>query len=201
MSAVAERERAQSRGSSSRLHLPSGLRPSSGSVVGALIVVAAVWLYASAAGFSTTTAPAAAPPVPSVPLRLLPPSLGRFELAWKITGDEALTQIDQLHLGRFPLESAEVAGYGSGVTAWVAVPGSATSAAVLVDEMRTAIARGGSPFSTPVRVPGPPGMWRTEGNGQVHVFFASGGALWWLAADPSSAESALAALREQISTG
>lgn len=167
---------------------------------GAAIVVALVAVYLNSAGYATDApadAPAAAAAAP--PMRLLPSKLGTLDLAWNLTGAEAMRQVAGLHVGRFPLSSAEVAGYGPDTTVWVATPAGTLSAQELVTQMTEAIAKGGSPFDAPTPLDGRPGVWQTHGAGQQHLFFARNGAVWWLAADETAAPDALAALLSEIS--
>ena len=179
---------------SSRPSLRDALRRGA---AGAAIVVALVAIYLNSAGYATDV-PAEAPAAAASPMRLLPSRLGALDLAWSLTGAEALRQVAGLHVGRFPLATAEVAGYGPDTTVWVAIPAGTTPAHALVTEMTEAIAKGGSPFDTPAPLEGRPGVWQTTGAGQQHLFFARNGAVWWLAADETAAPDALAALLSEV---
>lgn len=166
---------------------------------GAAIVVALVAIYLNSAGYAVD-APAQAPAagVAAAPLGLLPSKLAPLDLAWSMTGAEAMRQVAALHVGRFPLSAAEVAGYGPDTTVWVATPAGTASAGELVTQMTEAIAKGGSPFDPPTPMDGRPGVWQTTGAGQQHFFFARNGAVWWLAASETAAPDALAALLAEV---
>jgi hypothetical protein len=160
-----------------------------GIVSGLVVAAAVVGLYVSTSGYADDTAtPGGA--APDVPL-MLPSALGTQAMAWSLTGSEALAQVEGLHIGRFTMSSAEVAGYGPDATVWVARMADVTPQ-VAVRQMQRAIARGDTPFGTPVRGQG--AVWSTDGAGQRHSFFASDDAVWWLSADASSAPDLLSAL-------
>lgn len=162
---------------------------------GAAVLVAVVALYITAAGYAAPGPQVAAPDAPAT--RLLPSSLGTLDRAWSVTGEEALDQVRGLHLGTFAMAEAEVAGYGDDATVWVATPTRPDAVDRYVTRMAEAIASADTPFSPPTESPNDPGVWRTEGTGQQHVFFAADGAIWWLAADADDAQDALSALLQE----
>jgi hypothetical protein len=128
---------------------------------------------------------------------VLPSIIGEQTLAWRVTGSDALAQIQSLHIGSFPLSSAEVARYGDATTVWVATP-RGIDADASVARMVRAIDAGGSPFAAPRPDSAHAGVWTTTGAGQAHAFFAADGRVWWLAADAGAAPAALTALLEEV---
>ncbi|MGZ4149206.1 MAG: hypothetical protein ACXVQJ_04125 [Actinomycetota bacterium] len=167
------------------------------SLAGALVVlVAIVGLYQSVSGYAGTPASAPVPAAAAAPAPSLPSVLGEQTLAWRLHGADALAQIESLHIGRFPLSSAEVARYGDATAVWVATP-RGIGAEASVARMVRAIAAGGSPFASPRRDPAHAGVFTTTGAGQTHAFFAADGRVWWVAADVGDEPVALAALLEE----
>jgi hypothetical protein len=148
--------------------------------------------------YLTSARDEAAPSASAVAVRRLPATLGSLDRAWSLTGAEALREVRSLHLGDFRMASAEVAGYGDGATIWIAVPARDGAAGRYVARMAGAIAGGESPFAAPTELASAPGVWRTEGSGQQHAFFAADGAVWWLAADAADADRALQALLGEV---
>jgi hypothetical protein len=168
-----------------------------GALVGGAVVIAlVVGLYTTASRYAPPSP--GAMPAPAVAARLLPSSLGSLDRAWVVTGDEALRQVRGLHLGTFAMTEAEVAGYGPDATVWVATPARPEAADRYVTRMAEAIADADTPFAPPIPMPDETGVWRTEGTGQDHVFFAADGAIWWLAADAADTEDALSALLREV---
>jgi len=56
-------------------------------------------------------------------------------------------------------------------------------------QMAEAIGGGQTPFTEPVEMQ--PGVWMSEGLGQVHYFFAAGNGVWWISVDPALGDDAL----------
>ncbi len=126
----------------------------------------------------------------------LPPSLSGLPMTRSATGSEALRQVEQMHLGDFPMASAAIATYGDGtVQVWVATAGNGATATQLTARMADAISAGGSPFASPRPLSGEPDVWQTRGMGQVHYFWAQSDQVWWVSAERSLAAETLAELR------
>ncbi len=156
------------------------------------------WLRgAAASGGATAHVGAAGPgPADAAPTSL-PASLAGLPRTAAVTGEEAVRSVEALHGRGLPVATAEIAEYAGGrATVWMSRSDRPGAARALVERMRRGIAGGGSPFSAPRAVAGQRGVWATEGLGQVHYFFARGGAVWWLSADRALAGAALAALLE-----
>lgn len=132
-------------------------------------------------GFTSQTS------VPSLPGKLA--GLGKVD---EVTGDAALQQIETMHPSEFPLTGAVVGTYEGkqgNATLWIAVNPSDAMAPAMAEQMADAIGGGDTPFSEPVEID--PGVWMSEGMGQVHYFFAAGNGVWWLSVDPPLAREAL----------
>jgi len=165
-----------------------------------LIVGAVAALYLSAAGLAdgeaqrVTVLPDVAPPTAT--LEALPPSIAGYALGSQLTGQEAVNAISDLHLTGLQVGWAEVGWYGDGeVAAWVSRgPAEGAGPDKMVNQMAARIGKGDTPFTPPTEVPGLKGVWTTEGNGQVHYFFAADGKVFWLSADPGIGDSALTEL-------
>jgi hypothetical protein len=160
----------------------------------ALIVAVVAGLYLSAAGPTGRGPRVTVLPELSQPsLELLPSSVAGLELTSGVSGQVAVDEITGLHVTGFPVSWAEVAWYANGrITVWVSRgPGSGPGAAKLADRMATRIGEGDSPFTPPRSVPGLEGVWTTRGFDQIHYFYASGDAVWWLSADPGLGRRAL----------
>jgi hypothetical protein len=157
-------------------------------VVLSLLVAAGAWVAVATRGGDGSGAQAPAPEV-------LPSALAGLPATVHLTGGEAVATVRDLHLGDVPVDAAEVVDYGGGrLVVWVSW--SDQPADALVDQMTMAIARGGTPFSTPRPSGAGEGVWATVGNGQTHLYFARDGAVWWLAADAELARAAVAELLE-----
>jgi hypothetical protein len=125
----------------------------------------------------------------------LPATLAGAPMTNEVTGPQAIRQIASLHGTDMPIESAEIGQYADGrLTVWMSTGADAAGAADMVVRMGERISGGGSPFTPPRPFAAEPGVWSTRGMGQMHFFFASGDAVWWLAADPGLARSALSEL-------
>jgi hypothetical protein len=156
-------------------------------LAGAALILGIVVLYANGARYADTNGAVPAIATGQTAPHLVPASLGALDRAWVITGDEAARQIASLHVGAVRVQDAEIAGYGPDTTVWVATTRGAASARAMRAAMVRAIDRGDTPFTAPTRVAGLPGAYQTTGDGQTHVFFAAGDAVWWLASTPGSA--------------
>jgi hypothetical protein len=165
-------------------------------VGGAVVLLAVIGLYLTAAGYEAVTP--GIEPANGTPVRLLPSSLGSLDRAWTLTGAEALREVRGLHLGTFAMAQAEVAGYGDSATVWVATPTRPEAVDRYVTRMAEAISSADTPFNPAIESPDDPGVWWTEGAGQQHVFFAADGAIWWLAADADDAGDTLSALLQEV---
>lgn len=152
--------------------------------VGAVVVVGALgWLRLRQAMLN----PAAAP---------LPEQVGGQPLWAADRGRQAAMEIAQLHQQAFPLTAAAVGLYQGEANAqlWVSGFPFAWMADRMAGAMRDRIA---SNPDLPFRPTGQQQMnghtvYRLEGLGQQHFFFASGRLVVWLAADPEIAGQALA---------
>ncbi|MCJ7832692.1 MAG: hypothetical protein MUP92_04510 [Actinobacteria bacterium] len=132
-------------------------------------------------GFTSQTS------VPSLPDRI-----AGLDKVSELTGDAALQQVATMHPSEFPLTGAIVGNYqgkGGKATMWVAVNPSDAMAPAMAEQMATAIGGGETPFTEPIQVQ--PGVYESEGLGQMHYFFAAGNGVWWLSVDPPLAEKAL----------
>jgi len=144
-----------------------------------------VVVYASGARYADGGA--GVPAIATGEPRLAPTTLGSLDRAWVITGDEAARQIASLHVGAVRVEEAEVAGYGADTTVWVATTAGSSAARRMLAAMVQTIDRGTTPFAETAPVADLPGVYRTTAEGEAHLFFASGDAVWWLASPPEGA--------------
>jgi hypothetical protein len=160
-------------------------------VVLSLLVAGGAWVAVATRGdrsASEALAPAAAD------VTVLPSTLAGLPTTTHLTGAEAVDAVTGLHVGDVPVDAAEIADYGGGkVLVWVSWS-TASSAEDLVKEMTVKIAQGGTPFSAPREPARYDGVWVTVGNGQTHFYFARRDAVWWLAADPDLARTAVTEL-------
>lgn len=113
-----------------------------------------------------------------------PNKLSQMKLASVVEGQQALAQVYQLHGVNLGLASAYIAEYShtfnpyhandERATVWVGKADSSGTAAALLERMRSGIAKGGSPFSSPEKltVDGQE-IFRTEGMGDTHFFYQS----------------------------
>ena len=124
----------------------------------------------------------------------LPATLAGAPMTNELTGQQAIQQIASLHGRDMPVVSAEIGQYANGLTVWMSIESDPAGAADMVVRMGERIAGGGSPFELPKPFAAAPGVWITHGMGQTHFFFARGDAVWWLAAEPRLARSALSEL-------
>lgn len=122
-----------------------------------------------------------------------PQSLAGFALADFLTGAEAVTEIQSMHMGEFQIGQAIVSSYGAGnVLLWVADAGSPEASTSLLDQMAAVIGQGGTPFNpTGIYEFSSRQVYGMDGGGQLHFFFQSGQKVVWLSADPTAAEQAL----------
>jgi hypothetical protein len=159
-------------------------RVSGSLLLGAALIVGIVVLYANGARYAEDRA---TPVLASGQPRLVPTTLGSLDRAWVLTGGEAARQIASLHVGAVRVGEAEVAGYGADTTVWVATTTGAPAARRMLAAMVRAIERGDTPFARPTPVAELPGAYRTTADGEAHLFFGSGNAVWWLASSPDRA--------------
>lgn len=144
---------------------------------------------------SPDPAPTAANPAAPTFLSVLPPELAGLPGTAHLTGSEAVEAVTGLHVGDVPVDMAEVARYGGGrIVVWVSWS-AREPAGGLVERMTERIAEGGTPFSSPKAARGLEGLYVTEGNGQIHYYWAHDGGVWWLAADRGLARPAVVELR------
>lgn len=123
----------------------------------------------------------------------LPQSIAGFALADVSTGDDAVVEIQNLHLGDFQVDDAVVAAYGTqNVVLWAAQADSDAGAQALLTSMDNAILDTDTPFSML-------GVYQFSGRevrsldglGQLHFYFQSGSKVVWLATDAVVAEQSL----------
>lgn len=121
---------------------------------------------------------------------LFPESLAGLELKDAYGGARAVQEIERLHGGKLSLEQGYVAYYagaGRSATFWISEAADETEAAELLEDMRSAIAKGGTPFSAPepLEVPGLESfaLFATQGMGQFHYFWAKKRLVIWVALD------------------
>jgi hypothetical protein len=125
----------------------------------------------------------------------LPAALAGAPMTNEVTGAQAIQDITSLHGINLPIVSAEIGQYADGrLTVWMSTASDAAGAANMLLRMGRRISAGGSPFAPPRPFAADPGVWATRGMGQMHFFFARGNTVWWLAADPRLARSALSEL-------
>lgn len=126
----------------------------------------------------------------------LPDTLAGLSLAAESYGPEAVSEITRLHDQRFPLSSGAYGIYGSRghrAMLWVASAPVKLMATRMVDEMKQAVANGGSPFTpTGTREVNGRTLYELTGMGQRHYYFQSNTLVVWLTADGPVAETALA---------
>jgi hypothetical protein len=160
-----------------------------------LIVAGVVALYLSAAsraddGARVTVLPGLTERSSST----LPPTVAGLALTSQVTGQEAVDQIESLHISDVPVTWAEVGSYADGqASVWASRgPADGPSAAKLVERMAARIDEGGSGFGAPKPVEWASGVWRTTGFDQDHYFFAGPDyTVWWLSVEPSLGQAAL----------
>lgn len=129
--------------------------------------------------------------MPSAPH--VPYELAGVPLVQTLTGDQALQQIASIHQSDISVVDAVIGYYKGGgheATVWASVTPAAEMARLMDQQMAEAIGGGNTPFSAPEQISG--GVWKVEGMGQVHYFFAAGNGVWWVSADPRLAERSLA---------
>jgi hypothetical protein len=150
-------------------------------VVGVVLIGATIW-------YSQQSAPSA--PVEDADA---PQSLAGFPLVDYLTGAEAVTEIQSMHMGDFQIGQAIVSSYGTGnILLWVADAGSPGASTSLLDQMAAVIGDGGTPFApTGIYEFSSRQVYGMEGGGQLHFFFQSGQKVVWLSAEPTAAEQAL----------
>jgi len=122
----------------------------------------------------------------------LPRRLAGSTMRDELTGASAVEAVGSLHGLSFDIVDAVVATYdgaGGRVEVWGSTTDSTGAADDMVRSMADRIAEGHSPFSMPLEQGA--GIWRTRGLGAVHYFFAGGGAVWWVTAEPGSIDAAL----------
>ncbi len=122
-----------------------------------------------------------------------PQSLAGFPLVDLLTGAEAVTEIQNMHMGDFQIGQAIVSSYGTGnILLWVADAGSSAASTSLLDQMAAVIGEGGTPFApTGIYEFSSRQVYGMEGGGQLHFFFQSGQKVVWISAEPTAAEQAL----------
>ena len=117
-----------------------------------------------------------------------PEQFGGLRLVSSTSGPPAMARINQLHGTEIVMVSAYVAeyslSYSERVTVWVGQAASRDAAGELLDRMITAIARGGTGFSSPqtLSVTGHD-IFRVAGPGGEHYFYLSpepGSRVIWL---------------------
>lgn len=165
--------------------------------IGSVIVVLVTSLFVITAGFAAERTDVAKPPQVQA-LVDLPATLDGMTPEWTLTGDEALREVTALHLTRFKLASAEVAGYGPSTVVWIGRPADPAKAERMVADMAEAISTQDSPFTPPTRLPSASDVWATTGEGQAHYFFARDGGVWWLSSEPSLGPQVLTALLSEV---
>ena len=134
----------------------------------------------------------------SGPDELLPGSLGGLTLSSSLAGAEARALVDRMHgKGVTPGRTAagEYAGTGGRATLYVSEYSTPEAAREAETMMKTTMQEGNNVFS-PVSDRTIDGhlIHMCTGLEQVHLFFASGQALYWLAVDPGIAEQTASAL-------
>ncbi|MFZ5920535.1 MAG: hypothetical protein ACOYY3_05730 [Chloroflexota bacterium] len=122
-----------------------------------------------------------------------PQSLAGLPLSDLLAGEEAVAEIQGMHMGDFQISQAVVSRYGSGnILLWVADAGSPEASTSLLDQMAAVIGQGGTPFNpTGIYEFSSRKVYGMEGGGQLHFFFQSGQRVVWMSAEPTAAEQAL----------
>jgi cytochrome c-type biogenesis protein CcmI len=131
--------------------------------------------------------------------QLQPPgALGDLKLLHASRGKEALEEINRLHGKELGAKAGYVAHYekeGAAAMIYLAEASSADEAARQVDQMRTRIQRGDTPFSgLKTLTAGKTTLYSVLGQGQTHYFYRKEASVLWLAADAPVAKQSLAAL-------
>lgn len=116
----------------------------------------------------------------------LPESWPPFSRTALVRGKEAIGEIDRLHGKSIKVHDGYRADYASPqeqFTLWVATVGSAAEARHMLDQMVDRIGPNNKMFSKPELVTrrGTAKMYRSEGMGQSHFYYAKGAAVYWVA--------------------
>jgi len=159
------------------------------------IVAGVVALYLSAAGRADDGARVTVlPGLTEQSSSILPTTVAGLALTSQLTGQDAVDQIEGLHISDVPVTWAEVGSYEDGLaTVWASRgPSDGPSAARLVERMAARIDQGDSGFGAPEPVDWATGVWHTTGFDQDHYFFAApDDTVWWLSVEPSLGQAAL----------
>ena len=129
-----------------------------------------------------------------VPSGDVPSSLAGYALADQTSGEDAVAEIQNLHLGDFQVQDAYVASYGTqNVVLWTADAGSDDGAQALLTAMDNAImnAADGQLSMMGVFVFSNRQVRSLDGLGQLHFYFQSGRKVVWVSADYGMAEQAV----------
>lgn len=125
---------------------------------------------------------------------VIPDRLVGHQLGAKVTGSQAVSEINQMHGKEFPLTSGSVGVYGERrqATLWVSGAPGRWMAKRILFQMRDKIAEENSPFtSLGARDIDGRVVYELEGLGQKHYYFQSGDLIVWLAVNAGEAELAL----------
>lgn len=134
---------------------------------------------------------------------LLPKSIGQFELASSIKGEEAKQSVIALHRGaKMELKEAEIGDYYAGnsqAKLWVGKAKNTSQAKILFKRMTAKISKGTSPFGMPkMKTQKGVKLMEMEAMGQKHYYYVSGDKVVWLSADTALANEAIADVIEEV---
>jgi len=134
---------------------------------------------------------------------LLPETIGQFELAGSMKGEQAKQSVSALHRGiRMDVEEAEIGEYFSGnskAKLWISKSKNDSEAEILFGKMTAEISKGTSPFGMPkeTTLKGIK-MIELEGMGQKHYYYQTKDEVVWLSVDTSLGKETIADLIEKV---
>lgn len=124
------------------------------------------------------------------PAGVAPSRIGDMNRVSLVTGEAALQQMQQMHMGNIGVTDGYIAGYraaSEAVTLWVGTAGTETDSGELLQRMVAAISKGGTPFSTPepMTLEGRQ-MYLATGAGGTNYFFQEAHSVVWILVANSS---------------
>ncbi|TAK32635.1 MAG: hypothetical protein EPO21_14900 [Chloroflexota bacterium] len=129
----------------------------------------------------------------------VPGLIGGYRLTDVVRGEEAITQLRQLHGKDIGMTAGWIGFYQQNATVWVAAAGSEAQATQLLDSMNRRIGAGNGPFTNlqQQNVNGQT-IYTVVGQGQRHYYYQQGKLVIWLAAPKGGEERFLAGALEAI---
>jgi len=134
---------------------------------------------------------------------LLPETIGQFELAGSMKGEQAKQSVSALHRGiKMDVEEAEIGEYFSGnnkAKLWISRSRSEAEAKLLFGRMTAEISKGTSPFGMPqeTTIKGIK-LEELEGMGQKHYYYQVNDEVVWLSVDASLGKETIDDLIEKV---